>query len=200
VVTKQASIGRMSSGLRCCTCCGFSLSPSLTERIAEGGVPVRSRVFRTGAVGNQDRNNRSSEAPTRYAAEVDRQCLPLHILSMEWEVEVTDEWGDWFAQLKEDEQESVAAVVGLLEQLGPGLPFPHSSGIEGSRHGHMRELRVQHRGRPIRMLYAFDPRRVAILLIGGDKTGQDRWYVQYVPLADRLYDEHLEELRREGLL
>ena len=64
----------------------------------------------------------------------------------------------------------------------------------------MRELRVQHRGRPYRVLYAFDPRRVAILLIGGDKTGHDRWYEQFVPVADRLYDRHLETLNREGLI
>jgi hypothetical protein len=62
----------------------------------------------------------------------------------------------------------------------------------------MRELRVQHAGRPYRILYAFDPRRTAILLIGGDKTGDDRWYTTYVPLADRLYDEHLAQLRQEG--
>jgi hypothetical protein len=48
------------------------------------------------------------------------------------------------------------------------------------------------------MLFAFDPRRTAILLIGGDKTGDDRWYQKYIPLADRLYETHLEELRREG--
>ena len=62
----------------------------------------------------------------------------------------------------------------------------------------MRELRTQHRGRPLRTLYAFDPRRLAILLIGGDKTGDDRWYDEYVPIADRLYDEYLEQLRKEG--
>jgi hypothetical protein len=62
----------------------------------------------------------------------------------------------------------------------------------------MRELRVQHAGRPYRILYAFDPRREAILLIGGEKTGGDRWYETSVPLADRLYDEHLAQLRREG--
>jgi hypothetical protein len=50
------------------------------------------------------------------------------------------------------------------------------------------------------VLYAFDPRRVAILLIGGDKTGHDRWYEQFVPVADRLYDRHLETLKREGLI
>ena len=64
----------------------------------------------------------------------------------------------------------------------------------------MRELRVQHRGRPYRVLYAFDPRRTAILLIGGDKTGNDRWYEEFVPLADRLYDEHIAVLRKEGLI
>lgn len=62
----------------------------------------------------------------------------------------------------------------------------------------MRELRVQHEGRPYRILYAFDPRRCAILLLGGDKTGADRWYEVHVPLADRLYDVHIETLRKEG--
>jgi hypothetical protein len=63
----------------------------------------------------------------------------------------------------------------------------------------MRELRIQHQGRPYRVLYAFDPARNAILLLGGDKTGQDRWYKVYVPIADRLYDEHLQELADEQL-
>ena len=64
----------------------------------------------------------------------------------------------------------------------------------------MRELRVQSGGRPVRVFYAFDPRRSAILLIGGDKTGDNRFYEQFVPLAERLYDEHLKELRDEGLI
>ena len=64
----------------------------------------------------------------------------------------------------------------------------------------MRELRIQSRGRPIRVFYAFDPRRTAILLIGGDKTGDDRFYKRFVPIADRLYDEHLQELIDEGLI
>ncbi|CAN5787295.1 hypothetical protein BH11PSE13_BH11PSE13_06930 [soil metagenome] len=63
----------------------------------------------------------------------------------------------------------------------------------------MRELRIQHSGRPYRVLYAFDPRRSAILLIGGDKTGKDRWYEEHVPRADMLYDTHLDELKKEGL-
>ena len=97
-------------------------------------------------------------------------------------------------------QEDVTAIVELLMAYGPRLPFPCSSGIEGSRHDHMRELRVQSGGKPVRVFYAFDPRRAAILLIGADKTGDDRFYERYVPLADKLYDEHLEELRKEGLI
>jgi len=114
-----------------------------------------------------------------------------------WDVEYTDEFGRWWDRLAEAEQEAIAASVELLEIKGPSLGYPHSSKVRGSRHGSMRELRTQHRGRPLRTLYAFDPRRVAILLIGGDKTGDDRWYERIVPIADRLYDEHLARLKPE---
>lgn len=117
---------------------------------------------------------------------------------MSWSVEYTDEFGEWWDSLAEDEHESLDASVRLLEDRGPNLGFPHSSGINGSKHSHMRELRTQHNGRPYRTLYAFDPLRSAILLIGGDKTGDDRWYEVHVPIADQLYDEHLEQLRKEG--
>jgi len=118
---------------------------------------------------------------------------------MSWEVEFTDEFGQWWEGLTEDEQDSIDVTVRLLEELGPHLPFPHCSDIKGSRHNQMRELRVQRKGEPYRILYAFDPRRAAILLIGGKKTGDDRWYKTFVPLADKLYDEHLARLEKEGL-
>lgn len=118
---------------------------------------------------------------------------------MHWDVEVTDEFAAWFkVALDGEERVSVAAVVELLEEYGPALAHPHSSDVRSSRHGRMRELRIQHHGRPYRVFYCFDPRRIAILLIGGDKTGDDCFYERTVPIADRLYDEHLEELRREG--
>lgn len=117
-----------------------------------------------------------------------------------WQVEYTDEFETWWRHLSEAEQDDVAAVVGLLEENGPSLPFPYSSGVRASRHAHLRELRIQHQGCPYRVLYAFDPRRCAILLIGGDKTGDDRWYDKNVPIADRLYDAHLATLKREGKL
>ncbi|MQU66044.1 addiction module toxin RelE [Pseudomonas sp. FSL R10-1350] len=115
-----------------------------------------------------------------------------------WEVEYTDEFGCWWEGLEEKEQVSVAASVKLLGQLGPGLRYPHSSDIKGSRHGNLRELRIQHAGRPYRVLYVFDPRRCALLLLGDDKTGRGRWYEEHIPQAERLYDEHLETLLKEG--
>ena len=100
---------------------------------------------------------------------------------MSWEVEYTDEFGAWWNDLSEEEQVALDASVRLLEERGPALGYPLSGGINGSKHSHMRELRTQQGGRPLRTLYAFDPRRSAILLIGGDKTGDDRWYDVHAP-------------------
>jgi hypothetical protein len=116
-----------------------------------------------------------------------------------WAVEYTEVFEQWWNGLTAAEQVAVAAHVEVLEERGPHVPYPYSSAVRASRHGHLRELRVQHAGRPYRVLYAFDPRRTAILLLGGDKTGDPRWYATHVPIADRLYDAHLETLRREGL-
>ena len=117
---------------------------------------------------------------------------------MAWEVEFTGEFQGWWDSLTEDEQDDVAVSVRHLGEFGPGLGFPHSSKVVTSRYPQMRELRTQSGGRPLRTLYAFNPLRTAILLIGGDKTGDDRWYERFVPVADRLFDEHLNELRKEG--
>jgi hypothetical protein len=116
-----------------------------------------------------------------------------------WEVEYTDEFEAWWESLNLLEQAVVYESVGLLEQKGPHLSFPYSSGIQTSRYSAMRELRSQCQGRPLRTLYVFDPRRVAVLLIGGDKTGNNRWYNEYVPLADKIYDQYLEELHSKEL-
>ena|SRR6266850_281422 len=80
---------------------------------------------------------------------------------MSWDVEYTDEFGEWWDDLTIGEQESIRAYVGLLEDRGPNLPFPYCSKVVTSRHAEMRELRPQHKGEPYRILYAFDPRRTA---------------------------------------
>ena len=118
---------------------------------------------------------------------------------MACEVEYTDEFGVWWTSLSDAEQVDVAATITLLEARDVRLGFPHSSGINGSRHSHMRELRIQSSGKPIRIFYAFDPLRAAILLIGGDKTGDDRFYEVFIPVADDLYDQHIAILQKEGL-
>ncbi len=117
-----------------------------------------------------------------------------------WSIEFTDEFGAWWNTLDESEQDAVDRVVLILEQTGPSLARPYADRVEGSKHTHMKELRVQHRGEPYRILFAFDPRRTAILLIGGNKAGDKRWYETMIPVADRLYDRHLRELKEEGLL
>lgn len=113
---------------------------------------------------------------------------------------MTDEFTAWWDSLDEEQRKSVGVHVTLLEERGPTLPFPYSSGIRGSKFSHMRELRIQHCGDPYRVLYAFDPRRTAILLLGGSKVGDDRWYDVNVPKADDIYDQYLAQLRREKLI
>jgi len=119
---------------------------------------------------------------------------------MRCEVEYTGEFESWWNGLNEDAQVAVNAYVSLLEEHGVGLGFPYSSDIKQASNAQMRELRPIYKGVPYRVLYAFDPRRVAVLLLGGDKTGSPKWYDEFVPIADRLYKEHLDELRKEGLI
>jgi hypothetical protein len=114
-----------------------------------------------------------------------------------WSVEYTDQFEAWWDDLTVDEQGAIAIAVEALEERGPALGRPFVDTIKGSRHPNMKELRP--RGETIRILFAFDPHRSAILLIGGDK--RDRWiewYAEMIPVADRLYDDHLGELYGEG--
>ena len=116
---------------------------------------------------------------------------------MAWEIEFTHEFGQWWDGLVIPEQESVRVKVELLAELGPALTRPHADTIHGSLVQNLRELRIQHEGRPYRVLYVFDPRRTGILLIGGDKTGNPRWYEEFVPKAESIYMEHLREIGPE---
>lgn len=106
------------------------------------------------------------------------------------EIEVTDQFMDWFDGLDEEPQERVGISLDKLAVYGPGLDRPFVDTVKGSRHAHMKELRPP--GRFFCILFAFDPRRTAILLIGGDKRGRWQiWYDETIPWADELYDEHL---------
>jgi len=110
-------------------------------------------------------------------------------------VEYTDQFEKWWDEdLTVEDQRRITAAVERLEQRGPTLGRPWVDSIVGSQHSNMKELRPV--GTTIRVFFIFDPRRIAILLIGGDKAGRWRkFYSRMVRTADRLYDEHLEEIR-----
>jgi hypothetical protein len=117
-----------------------------------------------------------------------------------WEIEFTDQFEDWWTGLDLAQQAAVAGRVELLVEQGPDLGRPVVDSITDSRHNNMKELRAS-KGGALRVLFAFDPRRHAILLLGGDKSGQwNAWYRTAIPAADDLYDNYLEELREEGLI
>ncbi len=117
-------------------------------------------------------------------------------MANEWTVEYTDEFESWWLEQTEIVQEKCAVVVDLLSRNGPTLGFPYSSGIIGSTHA-LRELRIQCGGNPYRILYVFDPQRSALLLLGGDKTGNESWYEENVPKAESIYEQYLKEIEEE---
>lgn len=132
-----------------------------------------------------------------------------------WDVEYTDEFEQWWSELTEEGQDRVAAAVEKLEEVGPVLGRPWVDTVTASRHANMKELRPLRLNRDeprrhqsgrsrrrqdaaLRVLFVFDPRRTAILLLGGDKSGNWReWYDKAIPTADRLYDEHLRQIQTE---
>lgn len=107
------------------------------------------------------------------------------------ELVLTQEFVDWMRGLDGDERNAVHRLIKLLELSGTSLGFPYSSAIKGSKYA-LRELRKK--GQPLRLIYAFDPKRQAVMLIGGDKTGDDRFYKTMVPRAETLWKTHLAEL------
>lgn len=118
---------------------------------------------------------------------------------MSWDVEVTDEFATWYEGLSERQQKAVEAAVEKLEAIGPGLGRQLVGEIKATRIKNLKELIPP--GGNLRVLFAFDSRRTAILLIGGDKSGRwNAWYREAVPIAEQLYDAYIAELRSEGLI
>jgi hypothetical protein len=120
-----------------------------------------------------------------------------HTQGVVWAVEATDQFAEWSAALDAADIDSVNYSVDLLESVGPELGRPHADAKQ-SVFKNMKELRVQAAGRPIRIFFAFDPNRTAILLIGGAKAGNSRFYERMIRVADRLYADHLAELENRG--
>lgn len=116
---------------------------------------------------------------------------------MAWGVEVSDEFREWYLSLGGGARSAVAAAVDALEMAGPDLGRPLVDTLNGSRYRNLKELRVQHRGRPYRIIFIFDPRRNAYLILGGDKSGDSQWYEAAIRKAERIYAQHLREIGEE---
>ncbi|MCH4563658.1 type II toxin-antitoxin system RelE/ParE family toxin [Halomonas sp. EGI 63088] len=112
-----------------------------------------------------------------------------------WHIVTVERFDSWFLQLSEAEQESVLTGLFKLESLGPQLGRPDVDSLKGSRKvTNLKELRIQHGGKPFRILFAFDPARQAVMLCGGDKTGDKRFYQTMIPIAEREFIDHLASL------
>jgi hypothetical protein len=101
----------------------------------------------------------------------------------------------WLRTLTNPQIAAILKIASLLTEFGPGLGRPYVGKIEGSEFSNMKELVVQIAGEPWRVLFAFDPNRTPVLLVGGNKTGDDRWYKTQIPIADARYRRHLERLK-----
>lgn len=116
---------------------------------------------------------------------------------MAWVVRFDEELAAWFDDQEAGLQAEILVHVRLLQEQGPNLGRPRVDTVKGSRYRNLKELRIQYRGEPWRILFLFDPRRAAILLVGGNKGGDGRWYVRNIPIAERRYRRHLEALERQ---
>lgn len=114
-----------------------------------------------------------------------------------WEIATTDAFDRWYAEQSEDAQVEIIAKVNLLKVLGPQLKRPHADTLSGSKHANLKELRADTRTAVLRVAFAFDPERKALLLIGGNKSGvgQKRFYKELIARADELFDAHLARLK-----
>jgi hypothetical protein len=108
-----------------------------------------------------------------------------------WKVELNRQTQEWYGSLDPRAAHRFAAALDRLQERGPGLGRPFADGIKGSRHHNMKELRAG----SMRALYAFDPRRHAVVLLAGDKANDwSGWYRRNIPVADRRYDQHLRTI------
>ena len=116
-----------------------------------------------------------------------------------WEVEFHDDFDPEFDALPEDVQDEIRALAGALVQMGPMFGRPRADTLNGSRHANMKELRFDAADGVWRVAFAFDPRRTAILLVAGDKSGvsEKRFYRRLIEKADRRFDGHLARIKRE---
>jgi hypothetical protein len=114
---------------------------------------------------------------------------------MVWKIVTVEHFDDWFLGLNESEQQDVLAAIFVLEQYGSTLGRLHVDSLKGTdKVKNLKELRVQHKGKPYRVFFAFDPLRQAVMLCGGDKTGDKHFYETMIPIAERGFISYLQGL------
>lgn len=116
---------------------------------------------------------------------------------MSYKVNFTPEFRVWWNEQEERLREIIAKKVADLEEKGPHLGRPQADTLEGSKLSNLKELRVLYKGDPYRILYAFDPKREAALLVGGNKAGDKKWYKKMIPQAEAVFATHLERLKEK---
>jgi len=114
-----------------------------------------------------------------------------------WTIERTDVIAEWIAGLDDDAKEAIYKNLLILKEIGPSLGRPYVDSVNESKYKNMKELRVQNKKRVFRLFFVFDPDRKAILLVGGDKRGDKRFYQRMIPIADKLYEEYLQMRRQD---
>ena len=121
-------------------------------------------------------------------------------MSAKWVVEIADEFQPEFDRLQEDVQDAILAMTRLLQQFGPKLGRPQVDTLKGSRHANMKEMRFSTADGEWRLAFAFDPKRKAMLLVAGDKSGGSarRFYRTLIRRADERFDKHLARLAHSG--
>lgn len=117
---------------------------------------------------------------------------------MEWTVIFNVEFTAWLNSQEEALQDEIIANLKVLQETGPALGRPRVDTLRGSLFVNMKELRIQFRGNPYRILFAFDSKRQAVMLVGGCKAGDRRWYKNHVPIADKRFKEHCKKLQMEN--
>lgn len=138
---------------------------------------------------------RKANNPAHYALDFIMPCSAYFNQRWVGKSKSSDEFVKWYDGLTLTQSVSVSGAIDLLEEAGPALGRPDVDTIKGSSIPNLKELRIQHAGKPLRILFAFDPRRVGYLIIGDDKTGDNRLYEKFVPVAENIYKQHLREIK-----
>ncbi|ELR98375.1 type II toxin-antitoxin system RelE/ParE family toxin [Gloeocapsa sp. PCC 73106] len=112
-----------------------------------------------------------------------------------WEIIFHRDFEEWFFEQNEEVQNSIAMVLDTLEERGTNLGRPYVDTLKASKLPNLKELRVQHKGDPYRIIFIFDPQRQAVLLVAENKKGDNRWYEKNIPIAEKRYKQYLEETK-----